>query len=53
MVRSHQRRVVLSSKYSEIANRILEQTGIKNCSQLFSILLLNFGDELIERLRSR
>ena len=46
-----QKRIVLNPKHTDKAQKILAQTGIENCSQLFSILLVNFGDDLIKRLK--
>ncbi len=46
-----QKRIVLNPKYTDKADAILAQTGIENCSQLFSILLVNFGEDLVKRLK--
>ncbi|MGB3641685.1 MAG: hypothetical protein WBA07_32865 [Rivularia sp. (in: cyanobacteria)] len=46
-----QKRIVLNPKHSDTAEEILAQTGIENCSQLFSILLVNFGEDLVKRLK--
>ncbi|BAZ03334.1 hypothetical protein NIES37_73470 (plasmid) [Tolypothrix tenuis PCC 7101] len=46
-----QTRVVLDEKYLPLAKEIIEQTGINTYSQLFSILLVNYGDTLVKSLR--
>ncbi|MFL9458031.1 hypothetical protein AB0756_39875 [Tolypothrix campylonemoides VB511288_2] len=51
MPRKQQRRIVLDAKHEPFAEQILEQTGIANCSQLFTILLINYGDRLVENLK--
>lgn len=45
------KRIVLNPKYVPKADEVLKKTGIENCSQLFSIFLVNFGDELVKRLQ--
>mgnify|MGYP001794054323 CR=1 FL=1 len=45
------KRIVLNPKHENKASEILTKTGIENCSQLFSILLVNFGDDLVKRLK--
>lgn len=46
-----QTRIVLNPKHKGKADEILEQTGIDNLSQLFSIFVVNFGDCLIKKLK--
>jgi hypothetical protein len=47
----NQTRVVLDSKHIPKAKEIIEQTGINIYSQLFTILLVNYGDILVRSLR--
>lgn len=49
---ANQTRVVLDETERPKAEQILEQTGIKTFSQLFSILLVNYGDHLVNALKS-
>jgi hypothetical protein len=42
-----QTRIVLNPKYKPKAEEILEATGIDNLSQLFTLLLVNYGDCLV------
>lgn len=49
---SKQTRVVLDSTDKPKAEEILETTGIKTFSQLFSLLLVNYGDHLVSALRT-
>ncbi|WP_166482693.1 hypothetical protein [Scytonema sp. UIC 10036] len=51
MTRLRQKRVVLNSDLEPLADKIIEQTGIPNCSQLFAILLTNYGEKLITALK--
>lgn len=44
------RRANLNHKYSPKADEILEKTGVENLSQLFSLFIKHFGDELIQRI---
>ncbi|MBD2303594.1 hypothetical protein H6H01_32375 [Nostoc calcicola FACHB-3891] len=46
-----QTRVVLDEKHIPKAKEIIEQTGINTYSQLFTILLVNYGDTLVKSLR--
>lgn len=46
-----QTRIVLNPKHKPKVDEILEATGVDNASQLFSILLVNFGDCLIKKLK--
>jgi hypothetical protein len=46
-----QKRVVLDEKYVPKAEKIIEKTGISTYSQLFTILLVNYGDTLVQSLR--
>lgn len=47
-----QKRILLNPKHYEKADEILTQTGITNLSQLFSIFIVNYGDSLINSLKS-
>ncbi len=47
-----QTRVVLDDTERPKAEQILEVTGIKTFSQLFSILLVNYGDHLVSALKA-
>lgn len=47
----NQTRIVLDKKLVPVANRILEETGINNYSQLVAILLKNYGDRLVNSLK--
>lgn len=47
----NQTRVVLDEKHILKAKEIIEQTGINTYSQLFTILLVNYGDTLVRSLR--
>jgi hypothetical protein len=46
-----QTRIVLNPKHRLKADEILQQTGIDNLSQLFSIFIVNFGDRLVKKLK--
>jgi hypothetical protein len=46
-----QKRIVLDQKYLPKAEEIITQTGISTYSQLFTILLVNYGDTLVKSLR--
>jgi hypothetical protein len=41
----------LPSRQRELAESILEQTGISTHSQLFAILLVNYGEKLVSALK--
>jgi hypothetical protein len=45
------KRVVLDEKHVPKAEEVIRQTGINNLSQLFTILLVNYGDTLVKSLR--
>ena len=47
-----QTRIVLDQGDRPKAEQILEATGIKTFSQLFSIFLINYGDHLVNALKS-
>lgn len=49
---ANQTRVVLDEAERPKAEQILEQTGIKTFSQLFSIFLVNYGDHLVGALKA-
>jgi hypothetical protein len=49
---ANQTRIVLDSDDRPKAEQILEQTGIKTFSQLFSIFLINYGDHLVSALKA-
>jgi hypothetical protein len=49
---ANQTRVVLDEAERPLAEKILEQTGIKTFSQLFSIFLVNYGDHLVSALKA-
>lgn len=44
-------RIVLSDKHRPKAERIIAETGIDNLSQLFSLLIVNYGDRLVKALK--
>jgi hypothetical protein len=46
-----QTRIVLNEKHKPTADKILEQTGISNFSELFGILLTCYGERLIASLK--
>ncbi|MHC5861661.1 hypothetical protein [Nostoc sp.] len=46
-----QKRVVLDEKYIPKAEKIIGETGISTFSQLFTILLVNYGDVLVKSLK--
>jgi hypothetical protein len=48
---ANQTRVVLDEAERPLAEQILEQTGIKTFSQLFSILIVNYGTHLVSALK--
>ncbi|HEY9665255.1 MAG TPA: hypothetical protein V6C91_00535 [Coleofasciculaceae cyanobacterium] len=52
MTKTRQKRVVLNRDMESLAEKIIESTGIPNASQLFSILLTNYGERLITALKS-
>jgi hypothetical protein len=45
-------RVVLNPKYKPKAEEVLAATGLDNFSQLFSVLLVNYGDRLIAAFKA-
>lgn len=47
----NQKRVVLDEKYVPLAEEIINKTGIHTFSQLFTILLVNYGDTLVRSLK--
>jgi hypothetical protein len=47
-----QTRIVLETKHRPKADRIMEETGISTLSQLFSILLVCYGDHLVSSMKS-
>lgn len=49
---ANQTRIVLDSDDRPKAEQILEATGIKTFSQLFSIFLINYGDHLVNALKA-
>lgn len=49
---ANQTRIVLDAGDRPKAEKILEATGIKTFSQLFSIFLINYGDHLVNALRT-
>jgi hypothetical protein len=49
---ANQTRIVLDSDDRPKAEQILEVTGIKTFSQLFSIFLINYGDHLVSALKA-
>jgi hypothetical protein len=49
---ANQTRIVLDADDRPKAERILEATGIKTFSQLFSIFLINYGDHLVSALKA-
>jgi hypothetical protein len=49
---ANQTRVVLDEAERPLAEQILEQTGIKTFSQLFSIFIVNYGDHLVSALKA-
>lgn len=51
MQRAKQKRVVLAPELISKANDICQETGISSHSQLFSLLLKNYGDRLIAALK--
>lgn len=48
----NQTRVVLDDSERPKAEKILKATGIKTFSQLFSILIVNYGDHLVSALKA-
>ncbi len=48
---ANQTRIVLDADDRPKAEQILEATGIKTFSQLFSIFLINYGDHLVSALQ--
>ena len=48
---ANQTRIVLDQDDRPKAEQILEATGIKTFSQLFSIFLINYGDHLVTALK--
>lgn len=46
-----QTRIVLNPKHKPKAEQILEQTGIESYSQLFAVLLVNYGEKLVKALK--
>jgi hypothetical protein len=49
---ANQTRIVLDQDDRPKAEQILEATGIKTFSQLFSIFLINYGDHLVSALKA-
>ena len=49
---ANQTRIVLDADDRPKAEAILELTGIKTFSQLFSIFLINYGDHLVNALKA-
>jgi hypothetical protein len=49
---ANQTRIVLDADDRPKAEAILELTGIKTFSQLFSIFLINYGDHLVSALKT-
>jgi hypothetical protein len=49
---ANQTRIVLDAEDRPKAEAILESTGIKTFSQLFSIFLINYGDHLVSALKA-
>jgi hypothetical protein len=49
---ANQTRIVLDADDRPKAEAILEVTGIKTFSQLFSIFLINYGDHLVNALKA-
>lgn len=49
---ANQTRIVLDQSDRPKAEQILEATGIKTFSQLFSIFLINYGDHLVTALKT-
>jgi len=49
---ANQTRIVLDQDDRPKAEQILEATGIKTFSQLFSIFLINYGDHLVTALKA-
>jgi hypothetical protein len=49
---ANQTRIVLDQDDRPKAEQILEATGIKTFSQLFSIFLINYGDHLVNALKA-
>ncbi|AFY43652.1 hypothetical protein [Nostoc sp. PCC 7107] len=52
MTRESQTRIVLDPKHKPKAEEIMAATGINTYSQLFSILLVCYGDHLVSALKS-
>ncbi|GEM_PF-1376175 len=50
--RETQIRIVLNPKYKPKADEVLAATGLDNLSQLFSVLLVNYGDRLIAAFKA-
>jgi len=44
-------RIVLNPKHKSKADEVMTATGLDNLSQLFSVLLVNYGDRLIAALK--
>ena len=49
---ANQTRIVLDQDDRPKAEQILEATGIKTFSQLFSFFLINYGDHLVSALKA-
>jgi hypothetical protein len=45
-------RIAIKPQYQQKVAEILEQTGIETPTQLFSILLVNFGDVLVAAIKT-
>ncbi|MUG98926.1 hypothetical protein F7734_44185 [Scytonema sp. UIC 10036] len=52
MSRTPQTRVVLDPRYKDKVEQICKATGIHSPSQLFTILVANYGDVLVKSLKS-
>jgi len=53
LTKEGQVRIVLNPKYRSKAEAVLEATGIDNLSQLFTLLLVHYGDRLVAALKSQ
>lgn len=47
----NQTRIVVDARYRSKADRIMQDTGIHSLSQLFTLLLVNYGDKLLHALK--
>jgi hypothetical protein len=48
-----QKRIVLDGAYVEKAEKIMQETGIFSLSQLFTLLLVNYGGRLVTDLKNK